>query len=423
MANRFFLYETDFSKAQRDYLGNLISVFNRYSGVINIALKRDDLEKYGLFWFQTLSSNSTILFGSKKEISSGGLGIDENANLALLKSFAEALERYSLSYKDEKIIQKLKPNTLSDENLLLIDNSNARYSKELEYDFIKVSSLVDQLKTYYWPADKIYVGYDKSKTGYFSTSTGVSLHTVQEQAIMSALLEIVERDTFVINHYLHPTYIQISPDSINIPLVEKILRGGFSARIYSLYNHSVIPVVLTILTNSASDSIYGIGCCASFSFEEAIKKSVSEAMFTYNYSKHLLHLRQSNALKIASLYEHFLYYHGDNLKFLLNHYDRCDQTNLSKLKKDNLSDNLKTLLSTISTSFKEILFADITPKDLASLGLVTVRVIIPGALDIHTRESYLDASNKRLESARKEMHRLGYTPLSKGLASIPHPMP
>ncbi len=38
-------------------------------------------------------------------------------------------------------------------------------------------------------------------------------------------------------------------------------------------------------------------------------------------------------------------------------------------------------------------------------------------------EPEINALLEHLDSARKEMHKLGYKPLSKGLASIPHPMP
>jgi hypothetical protein len=49
----------------------------------------------------------------------------------------------------------------------------------------------------------------------------------------------------------------------------------------------------------------------------AINKALKECLFTFFYSKNIMDLKKENPKDITALYEHFLYYQGNNFKKLL----------------------------------------------------------------------------------------------------------
>ena len=76
--------------------------FDENLGIINAVLERNELKDYGLFMYQSLSADTRILFGHDKDVSSGGLGVNENRESALIACFAEAIERYCMAYCDKE---------------------------------------------------------------------------------------------------------------------------------------------------------------------------------------------------------------------------------------------------------------------------------------------------------------------------------
>ena len=313
----------------KDY-EKLSNIFSDKFGIVNAMLERHELDKYNLFMYQCLSANTVDLFGLSREVSSGGLGVNENKKIAMTSCLAEALERYCMSYIPNKEIISCKKADLKKE--CTFDNfftySAEQYDKldmflnpnKDKIEWTKIYSIERKNKFKYWPASLIYLPYDLNKTVAETTSTGMAAGFTLDECIQSGLLELIERDALMINFMqrLNPPEINVnSLTGENLKFIKQIQKE-YNIKIYKLYSDIEIPIYLSVIYKKEKKHIhYGIGACASINSDYAINKSLKECLFTYFYSLNIMDVRQDNPNKIKTLYEHFLYYQGDNFEKLL----------------------------------------------------------------------------------------------------------
>lgn len=101
-------------------------------------LERYELSKYNLYMYQCLSANTVDLFNISREVSSGGLGVNENKKIAMTSCLAEALERYCMSYIPKKeIIKKIKKIT-DTYRIPLVINDNIDIAIKINADGIHI---------------------------------------------------------------------------------------------------------------------------------------------------------------------------------------------------------------------------------------------------------------------------------------------
>ena len=140
----------------------LSNIFSDKFGIVNAMLERHELDDYNLYMYQCLSANTTELFGISRDVSSGGLGVNENKKIAMTSCLAEALERYCMSYiPPEEIIQKFKSelnkeqtfedfSTYSEEQYLSYNNFLNPNKDKIEWT--KIKNINDENKIKFWPA-------------------------------------------------------------------------------------------------------------------------------------------------------------------------------------------------------------------------------------------------------------------------------
>ena len=330
MKNKLILNKEEILNILGEEYSLLTDVFSDKFGIINAMLERHELDCYNLYMYQCLSANTTKLFNSSREVSSGGLGVNENKKIAMTSCLAEALERYCMSYIPAcEIVRKLKKDLKSNETF----DDFATYSFEQYENFssflnpykdkiewTKIYSIFDRKKYKYWPASLIYLPFNLNKPVAETTSTGMAAGFDIDDCIESGLLELIERDALMINFMqrLNPPEIDIKTiDGINQELISKI-KAEYNIKIYKLYSDINVPIYLAIIFKLHKKQYhYGIGACANLNSDYAINKALKECLFTYFYSLNIMDVRQKDSDKIKTLYEHFLYYQGDNFKTLL----------------------------------------------------------------------------------------------------------
>ncbi len=426
-----YIWNRDFSQAQRQSLGHMYELYGRYTGLLNACLERKDLQEFGLYWFQTLSTQSSILFDQTKELSSGGLGVDVSSEVALQKSFGEAMERHSLAYYNAKDFTWGSPHAIGLRQPEVPIQSLAHlfdehpeiteyYASENEnIAWVAVEELEKKISILY-PAGQVYMPCHQTKRLSYITSTGVAFNKTRGAAILSGLLEIIERDSIVLNHYFTEIFQAIEPTSLNSPLVDTALRKNLHPTFLRLYSETNIPVILCFLDGppTAKGVIFGIGCSAELNEQEACDKALREALFTYNYANYLMHLRVNEVSDIKSLYERFLYYQDRaHYKLLRKRYK------IGSIRKvDTRKVERQAIRQLCQTVYRHIYVADITPPYLRERGYVTTRLIIPEAYDLHTREIYFNPKTARAKQFILSCKEKGIPTVSNPVY-LPHPMP
>ena len=95
---------------------NLANIFSDKFGIVNAMLERHELDEYSLYMYQCLSANAVNLFDLSREVSSGGLGVNENKKISMTSCLAEALVRYCMSYIPNNEIVRKRKDELAKEN-------------------------------------------------------------------------------------------------------------------------------------------------------------------------------------------------------------------------------------------------------------------------------------------------------------------
>lgn len=407
----------------KEYEG-LADIFSDKFGIVNAMLERHELDKYNLFMYQCLSANTVDLFGLSREVSSGGLGVNENKKIAMTSCLAEALERYCMSYIPKKEIIKSAKINLRKENTF--DNfftySEEQYDKldlflnpnKEKIEWTKIYNIDSRKKFKYWPASLIYLPYDLNKTVAETTSTGMAAGFTLDECIQSGLLELIERDALMVNFMqrLNPPEINLETlDGENLKLIKKIQKE-YDIKIYKLYSDIKVPIYLSIIYKEEKKHIhYGIGACASINSDYAINKSLKECLFTYFYSLNIMDARQGDPKKIKTLYEHFLYYQGDNFKKLLFN------SKVINYKKEVVSFN--DLLKNLKSQNIDVYYKELTTDDIKKTGIKVVKVIAPSLIDLNKSHIYPRLGAERFFLVPKKL-KLKH---NKELTEMPHPFP
>ena len=414
------------SKYITDKLGpkyqNISNIFSDKFGIINAILKRKELSKYNLYMYQCLSANAVELFDLSREVSSGGLGVNENENVALLSCIAEAVERYCMSFvKKDDIIFSYKKD-LDERHVFkkfhLYTDEQYKINQEFlnpnkdKIHWVKINS-VDSKNWMYWPASLIYLPFDLSKPVAETTSTGMAAGLSIDDCVKSGLLELIERDSLMINFMqeLNPPELEVDTISgCNIELIKSI-KKKYKIHIYKLYNDLNVPSYFSIIYTKRLGKIhYGIGACSHFDSDIAINKSLKECLFTYFYSKNIMDLRKTNPDEIKTLYEHFLYYQRENFKYLLFNSEKISY------QKEKIS--YKELLKKLKNKNMEVYYKELTTSDIKDTKLKVVKVVVPGLIDLNKSHIYQRLDAERFWTVPRELNLK-----CDKLSSKPHPFP
>ncbi len=403
---------------------NLANIFSDKVGIVNAMLERHELDKYNLFMYQCLSANVTKLFDLNREVSSGGLGVHEDKKTAMISCLAEALERYCMSFipKGDLIICRKR-----DLNKKYVFQSFYTYNKN-QYnqnknfldpnndiiEWTKIVSVNNKNNFKYWPASLIYLPYEVNSVVAETTSTGMAAGFDINECIGSGLMELIERDSLMINFMqrLNPPEINLDTISgINQKLISTI-KKEYNIKIYQLYSDIDVPIYLSIIyKENNKDTHYGIGACANVDSDYAINKSLKECLFTYFYSLNIMDAKVENPNNIKALYEHFLYYQGNNFKDLL--FD-------SKIiKYERKKTSLKKVIENLKSKNIDVFYKELTTDDIKETKIRVLKVIAPGLIDMHKSHTLPRLGADRYWSVPQKLG-LKYF---KELCDKPHPFP
>jgi ribosomal protein S12 methylthiotransferase accessory factor len=217
-----------------------------------------------------------------------------------------------------------------------------------------------------------------------TASTGLSCAQSHEQAIMGGLCEVIERDAFSAMWHLR---YSPAPLHLNEATKERLQRGVRSVleqghvdiQLWSLTTDVGLPVVLAIAT-SEREGLMACGACAHSLVERAIDKGVIEALHGLAWSR--LMKGRGVALptreQIRTPTDHFSYYLNPTrrapLEFLVKNEVPVESESLCQ-------PGLATypqIVERLASIGKRVVVVDVTPDDVASLGLHVLRVIVPG---------------------------------------------
>jgi ribosomal protein S12 methylthiotransferase accessory factor len=280
----------------------------------------------------------------------------------------------------------------------------------------------------------------------FETSNGCAIGGSLEEAIFYGMMEVLERDSFLITWYAQLSLPQIDPYSSNdeelhlmIDRMQEIT--GYDLYLYNATMEHGIPCILTITKNRTSDSDrLNLMCAAGAHLDpvRAVKSAIFESVgmitplnkeFKKKKDEFLAMYHDSSLVK--KMDDHGMVYGlpeaEERLHFLLNQ-NRPMQTfqeafQPSKPHAD-LTEDLNSLLQTFRELNLDVIVVDQTTPEIKRNGLHCAKVIIPGMLPMtfghHLRRV---TGLSRVSKVPKELGFVDRDLTVEELNPYPHPFP
>jgi len=253
------------------------------------------------------------------------------------------------------------------------------------------------------PERYAFYGYrpDKETTFVYETSNGCALGSSTEEAIIHGLLELVERDSFLMTWYRKLILPELSTTSLQDKEMRTLLRKvelftNSRFRVFLSTMEHGIPSVWLTATNYA-----GTGPCTLASagahpdLVQAVKGAIYELTGSVLRLQHSYNEKRSDALSmidnphlVRKMEDHALVNclpeAGERFSFLLDQEadpilfeDACATTWQGS---HDLRSDLESLVTRLLRAGLDVIVVDQTMAELRAGGLVCVKVIVPGLL-------------------------------------------
>jgi ribosomal protein S12 methylthiotransferase accessory factor len=367
---------------------------------------------------------------------------------ALLRALGEAIERYFLSiYKEKNLIWRSykelkysKVNRIDPQDFVTF--SNSKFIKQSKFElykdrnnklsWVKGFSLT-QGSDVFIPAQIVFIPYHfklNEPIIRLPISTGAACYSSLKGAILKGLLEVIERDAYMISYLnkLSRNIIDISSsqDEAFKKITSSIKRYNLELCILDISNEVPVYSILAILIDRTG---YGpaisVGIKSDLDVKNAIIGAIEELFHGRFWIRDTLFKTKTKKLKEIQDRKYFSYL---DLKERGLFWSRPEAINKikfflkgKKIPIKNYSNkkakNLNCLLNWFKQEEIETIYVDVAPPDLKRKKVYVVKVIVPQFQPLCLDERFPHWDGERL---RNIPLKLGFKPL-KTVNKIPQP--
>ncbi|MUG65501.1 hypothetical protein CHH75_09005 [Paenibacillus sp. 7541] len=379
-----------------------------------------------IFSWRAQMADGFILAGIPSDRIAGGTAFNDDK--ARLAAIGEAVERYcgnyigapllkgsyrTLTAKGYKLLDPLKVPLYSRQQYTAKGFPFVPMDRDLVMNWIEGESLTGGYRIWI-PASLVYINYHQEAfrgepQTHFVQYAGIACGATRNSAIISGLLELIERDAVAIwwgadvplpalNVRRYPrlrSYVE--PIQADSPV---------SFKWFPIPNDSGIPVIGSLLHDSRQH-IVCMGFAARFSAEEAALKAAAEAAQSYHIALDLLDpdsptwnaiqqgILNDKALKPYRADRSYRSAFRDDYRDMVDLYlnsqyymDPATHTEISSLLNAEetamlpadaaIPATMEALVHQLSSLDLEAFYADVTTPDIQDIGLCVTRAIVPG---------------------------------------------
>ena len=378
-----------------------------------------------------------------------GSGASTDHRLARAAAIGEALERYSGSLVPQERLHltsaaALGPRAIPPADLALFHPMQlshpsfpfAELTEETETVFVEGIELADDAPAFA-PADLVYLRPTSLPTrpiGY-ATSSGLACGPSRCEAILAALLELVERDAVMLawNCRLSLPLLDWSDDEAAETLDRLYFRS--TGLRYSVLDGSAflgMPVAIGVVHGPPrSGAALAVGAACASAPVNAWSKALSESFGVYRWLGHTARTTDKrpppSPRDVQTFDDHMLFYASDEAAskatFLDGSLERRPLGAVPPLEGGTPEQQLATVMGRLRPLGISVYAFDLTSPDVRSLGLFVMRVLAPGLcpLDVSHTARFLGGS--RLYTAAADAGLLDGRLDLWNLNPDPHPFP
>jgi len=364
-----------------------------------------------------------------------GGGSGTTAREARARAIGEAVERYSACFADpDRLVvataRELGPTAVDPARFALF--SATQYERpgfpyvpltpDTELAWIDARSLPDG-EPAWLPAQLVHLAPVRDEPPICrATSSGLACHTSSETAILTALLELLERDAFMITWNARLSWPRL--EWAGNTVIEEFARTrlhptGVHVHAIDLSAVWEVPCVLGVARSTVPDDApVGVGAAAAATVERAVAKALDEAVRVRSWAHALRRLGVPAPAEIHDFDDHIRFYaeprNASRTHFLDASPARRNVRDVPTLEHPHI-DVLCARLARRSASAYAV---DVTSPDVRDAGLTVMRVVAPELCPLDVEHDARLLGCRRLYD---EPVRLGFG--KRGVNPDPHPFP
>jgi ribosomal protein S12 methylthiotransferase accessory factor len=402
-------------------------VESQYVGIVHsvadVLAAPDDAR---LFQRIAVLSGSTPLMAEGLSTPAGG-GYSADSERARLAALGEAVERYSatayvpaeelvLASADELGGVAVAPERFA----LFAPEQHARpnfpfvpFARDTRIRWVAGCRFADASPAYL-PAQLVYLPRVSADDGEgvigYATSNGLACGATFEEALLAGLLELFERDAFMITwaaRLVLPRLDWSASDELRrferAHLAPTRLR--FETVDLSCF-HDVPTVLAVVHADGRARGELGVGAAAAPCVEQAWKKAVAEAFAVRSAARSLVAEEPARRFAadwhdVETFEDHIrLYCDAEQARaaaFLDSSREARPVAAVAPLQGESTAQHLAAVVSRLERAGLDLFAVDVTPPDVREAGLHVVRAVVPelSPLDVHHGARFLGGARLR----------------------------
>lgn len=383
-------------------------------------------------------ADTTATLGGPVEVA-GGVAAGFEREPARRAAVAEALERYSAMWVDPRRLRRASPAELRARGEQLLDPHELAHFIDSQYgspgfqlarppgadDPISWLPGIDLVtgEQVCVPAARIAYCRDDSPPWYPSTTNGAAVAADPVSASLAGLLELLERDAFMLMwyHRLRFPHLDLDRDA-RLEFTERLGHSRLEFVLIDLTDVHDMPVVVAVVHGRGR---YGVGAAARPHPLDAARKALCEAAAVHAMSRQGGG-RRLTAGDVRTFGDHADYYldpeHQSDLEFLTEPRPRR-RARIGDLAGFDDRRALRRLTRRLRGCGIQTVAVDLTPIDVEQLDLYACAVVSPQLLALDSAHAERQLGNPRLLA---EPTRRGWRQDQPTLADLnpaPHPFP
>lgn len=278
------------------------------------------------------------------------------------------------------------------------------------------------------PASLVWLDYSPSRAREFFTqpiSTGLASGDSLQRAVLAGLLEVLERDAFMCHWLLshRPTWLDPGDRRLRESQVAHVLaEAAYDVRVALLSMDHSVPCVLAAI-GPRNRARVALGAASKTTLQEAIRKSVVEALQTCRWSEEIMRTDfcKIDMKEIRDFEHHLRYYqsedHAGTFDLILGYNDRDFERESVENGLLGAEIDLSSVANDLLRLGYESYYVDITTDDIAGLGFHVVRVLVPGFQPLYCGYGMEYGDRRRLGTMANHWE----LPQEFAINEVPHP--
>ena len=426
-------------KTLTDALRAAKKLISKRTGIIS-TVEFDDLasSEPSVYLARSTPSNSLALNGMETMNYGDASSIDPKR--AIMKAVGESIERYCPAHFKYEDFVLAAYNDLDCEAVHPSDFALFSEKQYAEPDFpfsrLTASTPLRWVSAYSMsqdqpvmvPASFVYIPYFSDPLyeplTHNPISTGLACGSNLAPAICKSILEVIERDAFMIMWQNQLPCSRIDLSTVSDPFNQSILNEldalPVECQVYRIPSDIEVPVILVLLRGTSGHRPYtAIGISADLDPNKALMLGLEEVCLTWvgikRYSQAKSDYKPATDYKNVNTLIHHALAHavdselGKSLEFLNSSDPKISLQDIKNIHDESMVNNIRSLVDKLKEKNLNVIVKDLTTVDVDEAGFKVIRVVVPGMqpLDVNFARRYLGGT------------RLYQVPCQMGLKSQP----